>query len=53
MDLGWRNPAFISRDVRKFLPQDADFDALLQRMTFLINDERRKLGMPPIETAKG
>jgi hypothetical protein len=49
MDLGWRNPMFVSRSHRKFLPADAEFDALLARMTHLINEERRSLDMPPIE----
>jgi hypothetical protein len=53
IDAGWRAPTFISRDLRKFLPQDAEFDALLSRMTGLINDERRSLGLAPLDTAKG
>ena len=48
MDLGWRNPNFVSRSLRRFLPADADFDALLVRMTRLIDEERQSLGMPPI-----
>ncbi|MEX2122756.1 MAG: tetratricopeptide repeat protein [Woeseia sp.] len=51
IDAGWRNPNFISRDLRKFLPQDPEFDALLSRMTGLINDERRSLGLAPLATA--
>jgi tetratricopeptide (TPR) repeat protein len=51
IDAGWRTPTFISRDLRKFLPQNPEFDALLSRMTGLINDERRSLGMPPLDTA--
>ena len=51
IDAGWRDPHFISRDLRKFLPQEPEFDALLSRMTGLINDERRSLGMPPLDTA--
>jgi hypothetical protein len=51
IDAGWRNPTFISRDLRKVLPQDAGFDALLSRMTGLINAERRSLGMAPLDTA--
>jgi TolB-like protein len=49
MDLGWRNPMFVSRNPRNFLPADAEFDALLVRMTRLINEERASLDMPPIE----
>jgi len=49
MDLGWRNPMFVSRNPRKFLPADDEFDALLVRMTRLINEERASLDMPPIE----
>jgi TolB-like protein/Tfp pilus assembly protein PilF len=49
IDLGWRNATFVSRSPRKFLPPDAEFDALLVRMTHLINEERASLGMPPIE----
>ncbi|HWM27910.1 MAG TPA: hypothetical protein VNQ14_05600 [Woeseiaceae bacterium] len=52
IDAGWRNPNFISRDLRKFLPQDPEFDALLSRMTGLINDERRSLGLAPLTTVK-
>jgi TolB-like protein len=48
MDLGWRNPNFVSRSFRTFLPADAEFDALLVRMTRLIDEERQSLGMPPI-----
>jgi len=48
-----RNPNFISRDLRKFLPPDSEFDALLSRLTGLINDERRSLGIPPLGSAKG
>jgi tetratricopeptide (TPR) repeat protein len=48
MDLGWRNPIFVSRNLRKFLPADVEFDALLHRMAHLINEERRSLGMQPI-----
>ena len=51
IDAGWRSPTFISRDLRKFLPRDAEFDALLSRMTGLINDERRSLGLAPLEAA--
>jgi len=50
IDAGWRTPTF-TRGLRKFLPQDPEFDALLSRMTALINDERRSLGMPPLDTA--
>jgi TolB-like protein len=49
IDVGWRNPNFISRDLRKFLPQDPEFDTLLSRMAGLINEERRSLGMPPLD----
>jgi hypothetical protein len=48
MDMGWRNPIFVSRNLRKFLPPDVEFDALLDRMARLINEERQSLGMPPI-----
>jgi TolB-like protein/Tfp pilus assembly protein PilF len=51
IDAGWRNPNFISRDLRKFLPQDPEFDALLSRMVGLVNTERRSLGMPPLDAA--
>ena len=49
IDAGWRTPNFTSRDFRKFLPRDPEFDALLSRMSGLINDERRSLGMPPLD----
>jgi hypothetical protein len=49
MDLGWRSPLFTSRRLRNFLPADAGFDALLARMTSLIDAERASLGMPPME----
>ncbi len=48
IDAGWRTPNFLSRDFRTFLPEDPDFDALLSRMTDLVNAERRSLGMPPL-----
>ena len=51
IDAGWRSPTFISRDLRKFLPQDPEFDALLSRMSGLINDERQSLGLAPLDTA--
>jgi hypothetical protein len=47
IDLGWRNPNFVSRNLRKFLPPDTEFEALLARMTRLIDEERQSLGMPP------
>ncbi|HEX7060755.1 MAG TPA: hypothetical protein VF200_02235, partial [Woeseiaceae bacterium] len=48
MDAGWRTPDFVARDLRAFLPQDPDFDALLSRMRDLVDTERRSLGMPPL-----
>jgi hypothetical protein len=50
IDAGWRAPTF-TRDLRKFLPQDPEFDALLSRMVGLVNTERRSLGMPPLDAA--
>ncbi|HLT90404.1 MAG TPA: hypothetical protein VKZ85_05595 [Woeseiaceae bacterium] len=52
IDAGWRNPFFVSRVPRKFLPPDAEFDALLSRMAELIDAERRSLGLPPFEAER-
>ena len=47
IDFGWRSPLFTSRRFAPDLPDGPEFDALLRRMTSLINEERAKLGMPP------
>ncbi len=49
IDAGWRSPDFLSRDTRSFLPADPEFDALLARMSTLINAERQSLGMSPLD----
>lgn len=48
MDFGGRSPQFFGETYQRFLPKDAGFDALRERMRSLINKERTALGLPPL-----
>lgn len=50
IDAGARNAALIDRRIRKFLPRNAEFDAILVRMRTLIDAERKALGLPPLKS---
>lgn len=48
IDAGWRSVMFLDRNRLRYLPNDADFEALRARMKALIDRERAELGLAPL-----